>query len=413
MTIRTLIFVSAFASGFGPVTGVPLYWWQLFTIIGLLLNKIKISYTLFALFAIVFLLTFLRFDLIGEQFMGSLYPLQSFESYIQFIIVVIVSLIIYQMRIEEINISFKILFWFIFFGCLELVLRDLNLNSILSPLHVNPKGATKLTPSFTGREHSYGALCALSLLSLATTKMLMHQGISRIIGLTCVLFFVFIIYSLKSKAGMIGLVLYFIILTFVLVPKKYFVFGVSIFLIVSGIVMYLGYLIFNEYFFQIINVASVSVKTRFATAITGLEIIKNYPFFGIGLGNFTLYFPKYVDEEFVDFEIATMMTKNYGGIDPANFLIGWVAETGLIFLLVISIFLFMRASFPMTSDISSNNNEVKFISLLIIFSLCSVIPALISLYSFVSPQPFIFLGLLLKLKKMKKGGFQHLPRSHE
>lgn len=349
-----------FLSDFGfIIMGQPIYFFQLlglFYLTLLLINKPVIEKGWFILFISVLFSIIVNNSLFFEdrQFAGDTYPWTSIKGFLNIIIFYAVfktTLFAYS----KINPSFFLYLsiFMIIYGFLELFFSSNELiRQILQFFHTNPKALNKNSISLLGREHSYGSIgyiiSALILFNFYLKKIFV--GYKEILALICIGLLIFFVILAKSKVAYFGLIFFFILFFSLLLKKKIsvrFLFGVFFFSIIFFLIIL--QIIKNNFFYDIVeaisgNIGSGSTFIRFNNLYIGFSIWLENPFFGVGIGNYKLF---YVDHIYkldlpIILDLKILVDPEYeGSVDPLNFFVGILCELG-IFIFVFMFYLIFK-----------------------------------------------------------------------
>ena len=82
---------------------------------------------------------------------------------------------------------------------------------------------------------------------------------------------------------------------------------------------------------------AMSVNIRTYSWIAGLNIFRDYPIAGTGIGQSVFFMPTYLETDITDFLITSLEPELYTGMrfPPMNTYIQWLAETGIVGLVIL------------------------------------------------------------------------------
>lgn len=419
-SILSSIFIWAiFLSDFGIViSGQPVYLFQMLAF-GFLIARfiykpyLETGWLLFFVAAIVSAAasSVLLFE--SRQFAGDTYPWTSIKALCNvmlFYAVYKTTLYAYH-RINPMVFLYLSIFM-ICYGFIEVWFTGNPIvKEILQIFHTNPKALDKGSISLLGREHSYGALgymiAACILVYFYLTKV--FTGFRAHLSLVCSFLLVMFVILAKSKSLYIGIACLFVLLLFLVMRQRKLTLS-SMFILGSSIAA-VGILslivIQNGYFVDATeavtgNVGSGSTFVRFNFLYVAVMQGIDYPFFGVGPGNFKLYFVEYVHnlEIPIILELKALTDPSYmtGAVDPTNFFAGIFAEFGVIVFCCVFYTIFHR----IFTLLFQGNNSLNNIPLALLMSPVLFGAALGFYYWAVSYFPFFLAILYLDYKRLRE-----------
>jgi len=362
----SLFIFSLFMSDFGfLINGQSIYIFQLFALIYIFLElifklRIEKSWLLFFFAAIISIIANNSILNESRQFAGDTYPLTSIKALINiFIFYAVFKTVIFSYHRINPNLFFYLSVFMIFYGFLELSFgSNYQVQQILKLFHTNPGAVGTKYLSLLGREHSYGALGYL----IAASFMIYFYVNKSFKGLKSffvvpfiALLIVFAILA-KSKSGYLSL-LFSGLFIIILLAKEKRINLRNIFLI-SFIGVLLTILALNfishGWYNNILDsikgeIGSGSTYTRWVSLVISIELFKDNIFWGVGPGNFKLFYVDYVYllnfPIILDLRYWTDPTITAGSIDSLNFFAGILSEFGIITFIVIFYIIFKRVYF--------------------------------------------------------------------
>jgi len=372
------LFISTiFLSDFGfVIMGQPIYFFQLlglFYLTFLLINKPVIEKGWFVFFIFVLFSIIVNISLFFEsrQFAGDTYPWTSIKGFLNVIIFYAVfKTTLYAYR--KINPSFFLYLsiFMIIYGCLEVFFSSNELvRQILEFFHTNPKALNKTSISLLGREHSYGSIgymiSALILLNFYFKKTFI--GFKKFLALACMCSLIFFVISAKSKVVFLGIVFFFVLVFFLFLKEKKINLKNFFLLFFSSIVLFIiiSKSIDNNYINDVINalsgkIGSGSTFIRFTNLYVGFSIWLENPFFGVGIGNYKLFYVEHIYKSdfpiILDLKILVDPEFTEGSVDPLNFFAGILSELGIFIFVVIFYVIFKKIIILLFSSNLKNQN---------------------------------------------------------
>ena len=343
-----------FLSDFGLViAGQPIYFFQILAfgyLISYLIYQpyVEKGWLLFFVSAIVSICASGTLFFEPRQFAGDTYPWTSIKAFINILLFYAVyktALFAYY-KINP-NLFLYLSIFMIFYGSVEVLFgSNPAVKEILQLLHTNQKALDKNSISLLGREHSYGALgymCAACVLGHAY----LTRSVRGLRALGCLLLMfllaIFVILA-KSKSIYIGMLcLLFLLVILVIRRRGLSVTGMSILALSGLLFVVIGAItIQNNYAVDMAesmsgDVGSGSTFVRFNFLQVAVMQGLSNPFFGVGPGNYKLYFIEYIYKSgapiILELEALTDPSLDRGSVDAANFFAGIFAEFGIIVFL--------------------------------------------------------------------------------
>ena len=372
------IFVwSIFLSDFGLlISGQPIYLFQVLALIYLVYklacnDGIEKGWLFFFFAAIGSAIANFGIASEGRQFAGDTYPWTSIKGLANiflFYAVYRASKVAYKLVTPR---SLLVLAVFMLsYAMLEFFFsHQPTVERMLSFFHTNPKALHKESLSLLGREHSYGALgflimmCALFHIYLRNG----YVGWQRPLAIFCLaLLFAFAVIA-KSKSALISILLFVLLVGFLLIrrPRQSWRNFLVLIFSVLGAVATLGVTFASGFHTDIIEslsggVGSGSTFIRFNLLQVAILIASDNPIFGVGPGNYKLFFVDYILASgtpiILELETLTDPGLAVGSVDAANFYAGLLAEFGAPTFLIVVIVLLRRLTtlFPKRSTPLSN-----------------------------------------------------------
>jgi len=362
--ISGLFIWSIFLSDFGIILGgQPIYFFQLLSfgyIIPYLIfnHSVDKGWFLFFVAAVVSILANGGLMLEARQFAGDAYPWTSIKAFLNiFLFYATYKTTLYAYNKINPNLFIYLSIFMIFYGFLELFLvSNQFVKECLQFLHTNPKALNKGLLSLLGREHSYGALgymiAAVFLIYFYLSKS--FTGYKSPLAVACAAILIFFVIYARSKSVFLGLV-FFGVLLLILSLKQKKLTWTSLSVCCSSLIA-IGFatliVIQNNYFFDAYesvtgDIGSGSTFMRFSALSVALAQGYDNLIFGVGPGNFKLYFVEYIYKLDIPIvlELTTLTDPNLrvGSVDPANFFAGIFAEFGLITAATLFYIIFKRS----------------------------------------------------------------------
>lgn len=362
----SLFVFSIFMSDFGLVLkGQPIYLFQLLALIYIFFEitfklKIEKGWLLFFVAAIISIIANISILEEGRQFAGDTYPLTSIKGFINILIFyAIFKTVIFSYHRINPNLFFYLSIFLILYGSVEFFLgSNYQVQQILKLFHTNSRaiGTTHLT--LLGREHSYGALGNL----IGASFMIYFyynksfKGLKSIFVVPFIILLIFFAILAQSKSAYLSLLFlgfFLLILPFKSKKLNLKIIFFILFIIIILITLVLNFLYYGWYHNISESVSgeigSGSTYTRWVSLVISIELFKDNMIWGVGLGNFKLFYVDYV--YLLNFPIIHDLVYwvdpaiKSGSIDSLNFFAGILSEFGIITFIVIFYIIFKRILF--------------------------------------------------------------------
>ena len=414
-----LFIMTVFMSDFGlVVSGQPIYFFQILASIYLvchLAHSLKIEKGWLFFFIATLISIVANGPLLFEtrKFAGDAYPWTSIKGLIN----VLLFYAVYKTTLfsyKKINPNFFLYFsiFMILYGLTDLLFgSNILVNKVLNLFHTNPRALAAETPALFGREASYsalGCLVAVCILINYNNKNLFNHLNSVIVFLSILLLIYFVI-ILKSKSGYLSLAFLSIFFSIYFIKKKTkslrTILQLSIFVALIYFISknFIGYGWLNNIIDSISGtIGSGSTYTRWVSLRVSLAIFSDNILFGVGVGNFKLFYTDYVHllnfpiEHDLKYWTNPLITS--GSIDPLNYFAGILSEFGIITFLIVFYLIFTRLYLVF----KSTKNELQKIPLSLIV-LPVIFGASLGFYYWAVPFFPLFLAILkLDYEKYKQ-----------
>ena len=408
-----------FLSDFGLViAGQPIYFFQILAfgyLISYLIYKpyIEVGWLLFFALAIVSIWASNTLLFEPRQFAGDTYPWTSIKAFINILLFYAAyktTLFAYH-KINP-NLFLYLSIFMILYGSVEMLFgSNPAVKEILQLLHTNPKALDKNSISLLGREHSYGALgymiAACILIYFYLTKTFV--GYKSYLALVCAFLLVLFVILARSKSVYIGLFFFGILVLILMIKQRNLTFSsILIFCSASFAIGLMSLIVIqNSYFVDATEavtggVGSGSTFIRFNFLYVAVMQGIDNPFFGVGPGNYKLFFVEYVDKLgipiILELEAITDPSYMLGGIDPTNFFAGIFSEFGIITFTAVFYVILKRIS----KLLFNKNTSLNTVSLALMLSPVLLGAAFGFYYWAVSYFPFFLALLHLDYKRLGK-----------
>ena len=359
----SLFICSLFFSDFGIlISGQSIYLFQMLAF-AFLIASLFFSFNIEKGWLLFFLATllsiFFNVTILSEsrQFAGDTYPLTSIKAFINILLFYAVyKATIYSYYRINPNLFLYLSLVMILYGFLELFLSSNPLiKEFLQLFHTNTKALDKNSISLLGREHSYGALgfmCTACVL-IYFYILGIFSGYKKHLSVICTFLLVLFVVIAKSKSVYIGVLLLSLLFLFLTLKQKKLTYS-SLFILSSSLLA-LGFVVsiviqnnfFNDAYESVSGgVGSGSTFIRYTNLYVAFMMSMDYPLFGVGPGNFKLFFVEYIYllEIPIILELTALTDPYYstGSIDPTNFFAGILSEFGFITFLTVFYILFKR-----------------------------------------------------------------------
>lgn len=379
-----LFIASLFFSDFGIlVAGQSIYFFQIlafgFIAMSVFFNlKIEKGWLIF--FLATFVATLVNSSILAEsrQFAGDTYPITSIKAIINiFLFYATYKTTIYAYFRINPNLFLILSLIMIFYGFLELFLSTNSfVREFLLIFHTNPKALDKGTLSLLGREHSYG-----SMGYMIAVCILLHcyfknyfSGYKKYLSILCMAILTIFVIIAKSKSIYIGVLALTCLIIFLMLRQKKLTYSSVFILLFSSVALMfvVTTVIANNFFFDALesvsgDIGSGSTFIRFTNLYVAFTIWLDNPFFGVGPGNYKLFYVEHVYKSGIPIilELATLTDPYYssGSIDPSNFFAGILSEFGIITFIVVFYIIFKRVLY-LAFDADLYNKKIS-LSLLI------------------------------------------------
>ena len=384
-SIFSVLFISSlFFSDFGLfLAGQSIYFFQILAfgfIFSSLFFNLKIERGWLLFFCAALVATLINSSIISEsrQFAGDTYPMTSVKAIINiFLFYATYKATIYAYYRINPNLFLVLSIIMIFYGFLELFLsKNAIVREFLLIFHTNPKALDKGTLSLLGREHSYGSMgymvAACVLLYCYFKNFFM--GYKKYLSILCMAAHTIFVIIAKSKSIYIGILALTCLIIFLMLRQKKLTYS-SIFILLFSLVslvFVVTNVIANNFFNDALesitgDVGSGSTFLRFANLYVAFTIWLENPFFGVGPGNYKLFYVEHIYKSGIPIILElTVLTDPYyssGSVDPTNFFAGILSEFGIITFIVVFYILFKRIIF--LASIADLYNKKISLSLLI------------------------------------------------
>ena len=362
----SLFIFSLFMSDFGLlINGQSIYLFQLlalaYTCSELIFkSKIEKGWLLFFIAVIISIIANVSILDEGRQFAGDTYPLTSIKGFINiFIFYAVYKTFIFSYHRVNPNLFFYLSIFMIIYGFVELSFgSNHQVQQILNFFHTNPSAVGTRYLSLLGREHSYGALGYLVGASFMIYFYInkSFKGFKSIFVVPFIVLLIVFAVLAESKSGYLSLLFFGFFIIILLAKDK--IMNIKIIFLISIIGVFLTILALNfmsnNWHTQILDsingeIGSGSTYTRWVSLLISIELLKDNIFWGVGPGNFKLFYVDYV--YLLNFPIVHDLrywvdpTITAGSIDSLNFFAGILSEFGIITFIVIFYIIFKRVFF--------------------------------------------------------------------
>lgn len=361
-----LFISSLFFSDFGLfLAGQPIYFYQILAfgfIASTMFFNLKIEKGWILFFLAAFVTTLINSSIISEsrQFAGDTYPMTSIKAIVNiFLFYATYKATIYAYFRINPNLFLALSIVMILYGTLELFLSSNPLiREFLLLFHTNPKALDKGTLSLLGREHSYGSMgfmiAACILLYFYFKNYFL--GYKKYISIICMILLTIFVIIAKSKSIYIGILALSCLIIFLMLRQKKLTYSSVFILLFSSValVFVVTNVVSNNFFNDALesvtgDIGSGSTFLRFTNLYVAFTIWLENPFFGVGPGNYKLFYVEHVYKSGIPIilELVTLTDPYYssGSIDPTNFFAGILSEFGIITFIIVFYILFKRTVF--------------------------------------------------------------------
>lgn len=175
----------------------------------------------------------------------------------------------------------------------------------------------------------------------------------KYLSILCMAILTIFVIIAKSKSIYIGVLALTCLIIFLMLRQKKLTYS-SLFILLfssAALMFVVTTVIANNFFFDALesvsgDIGSGSTFIRFTNLYVAFTIWLDNPFFGVGPGNYKLFYVEHVYKSGIPIilELTTLTDPYYssGSIDPSNFFAGILSEFGIITFIVVFYILFKR-----------------------------------------------------------------------
>jgi len=381
-------------------------------------SRIEKYWALFFLAVIISLFANISILLESRKWAGDTYPWTSIKNLLNIIIFYAVyKTTLFSYNKINPNLLYYLSIIMVLYGVVEILFgsyfspyKSDFVIKILQFFHTNKDAPGHYSLSLLGREHSYGSLgyniVICFMISFYLNKV--FRGFKSLLVIPLILMLLYISILTNSKTGLISLILLALLLIFLIIKNKKL--NLKLFLISFLSLIFLTFLILNfidqgfldDITDSILNdIGSGSTFIRWTSLRISWAIFLDNFFWGIGGGNFKLFYFEYVELLNIPIilEVKDYFNPNNTNIpNQLNFFAGILSEFGFFTFILVFYFIFKKIIYLFFSKkINFQTTPIAILITPIIFS------ASFSLYYWaISFFPFYLALLHIEYIKVKK-----------